>query len=429
MVRGRFFTIQVNYSSWLYYMNIRNISINDYTYTLPEEKIARYPLAERDASKLLVYNQGTISTGTYRNIDHFLLPQSLLVFNNTRVIEARLLFRKESGGMIEIFCLEPGDQYADVTTGMLQPGKVQWKCLIGGASKWKPGQVLQKNIPYNGQAITLEARYIAKQSDCFIIELQWTPTQLSFAEVLHHAGHLPLPPYIKRNVEDSDKDRYQTVYAQWDGSVAAPTAGLHFTPAIFEKLQQKNIHHAFVTLHVGAGTFKPVKSSTMEGHEMHAEFIEVSTALIKDLLQYNGAVYAVGTTSARTLESLYWMGVKIRLTPHIQPDALPVTQWEVYDNLQQYHYTPKEALESLLHWMNTKGLQQLYTKTQILIAPGYICKIIRGLITNFHQPQSTLLLLVAALTGNDWKNIYTYALENDFRFLSYGDGCLINVKM
>ncbi len=406
-------------------MNTRSISISDYTYTLPEEKVARYPLQERDASKLLVYNNGNIAEDIYRNIASYLPENCLLVFNNTRVIEARLLFQKPSGGIIEIFCLEPGDMYADVTTGMLQQGKVQWKCLIGGASKWKSGQVLQKNIQYNNKNILLEARYIEKQTDCFVIELQWTPAHLSFAEILHAAGIIPLPPYIKRNAETTDKERYQTVYAEHDGSVAAPTAGLHFTPAIFEKLLQKNIQHSFVTLHVGAGTFKPVKSETMEGHEMHAEFIDVTKENIEQLLQFSNNTIAVGTTSARTLESLYWMGVKTIVDADIAEDNLQLTQWEVYDKLQQLHFTAKEALESLLRWMDRKSLQRIYSKTQILIAPGYAFKIIKGLVTNFHQPNSTLLLLVAALTGNNWKNIYAYALENDFRFLSYGDGCLI----
>ncbi len=327
--------------------------------------------------------------------------------------------------MIEIFCLEPGDQYADVSTGMLQQGKVQWKCLIGGASKWKTGQVLQKTIHYNNKKIILEARYNAKQNDCFIIDLVWTPSHLSFAEILHHAGIIPLPPYIKRPAETTDQERYQTVYAIQDGSVAAPTAGLHFTAAIFEKLHQRNIHHAFVTLHVGAGTFRPVKSDTMEGHDMHAEFIDVSKETIAALRNNTGNIVAVGTTSARTLESLYWMGVKTIIDPAIHEDKLQLTQWEVYDNLQQHNFSVNDALESLLALMNKKQLQRIFSKTQILIAPGYQFKIIKGLVTNFHQPQSTLLLLVAALTGNDWKKIYGYALDNDFRFLSYGDGCLI----
>jgi S-adenosylmethionine:tRNA ribosyltransferase-isomerase len=406
-------------------MDIRSIYINDYTYTLPEDKIAHHPLAERDASKLLVYKNGNITEDIYRNITSYLPEGSLLVFNNTRVIEARLLFQKPSGGIIEIFCLEPGDEYADVTTGMLQQGNVQWKCLIGGASKWKAGQLLQKIIPCNNETITLEATYTEKQNDCFIIELQWTPLTLSFAEVLHAAGVIPLPPYIKRKAESADKERYQTVYALNDGSVAAPTAGLHFTPAIFRQLEEKHIHRSFVTLHVGAGTFKPVKSATMEGHDMHAEFIDVSKETIAELPRYINDIYAVGTTSARTLESLYWMGVKTTVHPDLQPDQLLVTQWEVYDQLQQNNIPVKDALEHLLGWMDRNKLQRLISKTQILIAPGYHFKMIKGLVTNFHQPQSTLLLLVAALTGNDWKKIYSYALDNDFRFLSYGDGCLI----
>jgi S-adenosylmethionine:tRNA ribosyltransferase-isomerase len=408
-------------------MDTRSISISDYAYTLPEDKIAKYPLPERDASRLLVYRNGKITEDIYRNIDLYLPAGGLLIFNNTRVIEARLLFRKQSGGMIEIFCLEPGDQYADVTTGMQQQGRVQWKCLIGGASKWKAGQVLQKIIQHNHEIITLEAGYTAKQNDCFIIELQWTPVHLSFAEVLHAAGVIPLPPYIRRAAETTDKERYQTVYALQDGSVAAPTGGLHFTPAVFEKLRHKNIHHSFVTLHVGAGTFKPVKSATMEAHDMHAEFMDVSKETIVQLLQYMHHIYAVGTTSARTLESLYWMGVKTFINPAILPGTLAITQWEVYDELKGHNLSSKKSLENLLQWMDKNNMQRIVSKTQILIAPGYTFKIIKGLVTNFHQPQSTLLLLVAALTGQDWKSIYAYALDNNFRFLSYGDGSLLEL--
>jgi S-adenosylmethionine:tRNA ribosyltransferase-isomerase len=405
-------------------MNIRSISISGYTYPLPENKIAHYPLPERDASKLLICQKEKITEDIYRNIANYFPPDSLLVFNNTRVIEARLLFQKQSGGTIEIFCLEPGDQYADTSTGMQQQGKVQWKCLIGGASKWKAGQVLQKNIPVDNGIIILEAKYITKQNDCFIIELQWAPLHLSFAEVLHHAGIIPLPPYIKRAAEPTDKERYQTVYALQDGSVAAPTAGLHFTNEVFEKLKNKNIQTSFVTLHVGAGTFKPVKAATMQQHEMHAEFIDVTKETILQLMQFTNSTYAVGTTSARTLESLYWIGVKTIIEPAINIDQLSLSQWEVYDQLQQHAFPVETALQSLLAWMEKNNLQKLFSKTQILIAPGYLFKMIKGLVTNFHQPQSTLLLLIAALTNN-WKSIYTYALENDFRFLSYGDGCLI----
>ena len=407
-------------------MHPRNISISNYTYTLPAEKIARYPLPERDSSKLLLYRKGQITEDVYRNIDHYLPVNSLLVFNNTRVIEARLLFQKPSGGTIELFCLEPSDEYADISTGMLQAERVQWKCLVGGASKWKPGQVLQKTIADANESVILEARYVTKQSDCFIIEFKWTPAQLSFADVLHFVGVIPLPPYLKRAAEKADAERYQTIYAEENGSVAAPTAGLHFTPFVFEKLRAKPIYTRFVTLHVGAGTFKPVKAETIEGHEMHAEFIDVDKETIEQLRSFAGKIYAVGTTSARTLESLYWMGVKTQIEPAIQPADLFISQWEVYDQLPNSN-SMLEALQSLLNWMNIHQLQRLISKTQILIAPGYQFKIIRGLITNFHQPNSTLLLLVAAITGDDWKKIYTYALEHDFRFLSYGDGCLLEL--
>jgi S-adenosylmethionine:tRNA ribosyltransferase-isomerase len=406
-------------------MNPHIISINDYTYLLPEEKIAKYPLPERDTSRLLVYRNGEITESIYRHIDDCLPKDSLLIFNNTKVVEARLLFQKQSGGSIEIFCLEPHEQYADITTGMLQQGKVLWKCLIGGASKWKPGQVLQKIITNQKETIVLEAGYAARQADCFVIELSWTPAHLSFAEILHVAGLVPLPPYIKRNSETSDKERYQTIYALQDGSVAAPTAGLHFTPLVFEKLEQKNIHSGFVTLHVGAGTFKPVKSTTMADHHMHAEFIDVPDETIRQLLHFPNAVFAVGTTSARTLESLYWMGVKIILNPLIKNEDLFIHQWEVYDELQQHHIPVKKALENLLAWMDKNKLPRILNKTQILIVPGYPFKIIKGLVTNFHQPQSTLLLLVAALIGEDWRKVYDYAGKNNFRFLSYGDGCLL----
>jgi S-adenosylmethionine:tRNA ribosyltransferase-isomerase len=406
----------------------RHIQIKDYTYVLPEEKIARFPLAERHASRLLVHRGNVFTETTYEHIDEQLPPKTLLVFNNTKVVAARILFHKPTGGVIEIFCLEPHPLYHNVQNGMLQQGRVLWKCLIGGASKWKTGQVLEKIIPFQEQNILLEARYIEKQNDGFIIELLWQPHDLSFAEVLQQAGIIPLPPYIKRNAEDSDKERYQTIYAEHHGSVAAPTAGLHFTSTVFNKLHQKNIHHHFVTLHVGAGTFKPVKTATIAEHDMHDEFIQVTVSLIRQLLLYPDTVYAVGTTSLRTLESLYWMGVKINRNPLLTPEQLTILQWEVYDELLLHQVPPEDALESLLLWMNKHGIENLLGKTQLLIAPGYEFKIVRGLITNFHQPQSTLLLLVAAMVGSDWKKLYDYALQNDFRFLSYGDGCLLEVK-
>ena len=406
-------------------MHPKNLSITDFTYDLPAEKIARYPLIERDNSKLLLYKSGSIASSVYKNIAECIPEESLLVFNNTKVVEARLLFQKPTGGVIEIFCLEPADQYTDITTAMLQKGKVQWKCLVGGAAKWKHGMKLQKTIEENGQTFILEASIAGRLADTFIIELSWRPPLLSFAELLHLAGFIPLPPYLHREVEEDDKKRYQTIYARHDGSVAAPTAGLHFTETVFKNLAEKNIQKTFVTLHVGAGTFKPVKANTMDGHEMHEEYIDVSTEVIIDLLNHlSKTIIAVGTTSLRTMESLYWMGVKVINEPTITVEKIAIKQWEPYE-IEHRHIAPKQALSSLLDWMAKNELRRLLTKTQILIAPGYQLKIANGIITNFHQPQSTLLLLIAAIVGDYWKTIYQYALDNEFRFLSYGDGCLL----
>jgi len=306
---------------------------------------------------------------------------------------------------------------------MLQHEKVLWHCLIGGASKWKHGQILEKKIIYNFKDLVLNARYIEKEIDSFIVELSWNDLSLSFAEVLHLFGAIPLPPYIKRETETSDAERYQTVYAHYEGSVAAPTAGLHFTETIFKKLKEKNIQRDFITLHVGAGTFKPVKTEVMKDHEMHAEYFTVSKSLVQNLIAHlDKNIIAVGTTSLRTLESLYWLGVK-RSTVNNQL-SMEITQWEVYDHKEKMIST-KEVLDNLIRWMNEKDLDNLTAKTQIIIAPGYQFKIVNGLITNFHQPQSTLLLLVAAFIGANWKAVYDYALENNFRCLSYGDGSLL----
>jgi S-adenosylmethionine:tRNA ribosyltransferase-isomerase len=399
----------------------RTLSIKNFTYPLPEERIAKYPLAERDASKLLIYKEGNISEDIYKNIADHIPSNSLLVFNDTKVVEARLLFQKQTGGVIEIFCLEPHQQYADITTAMLQQERVLWHCLIGGASKWKHGQILEKKAVYISKELVLHARYIEKLTDSFVVELSWNDRSLSFAEVLHLFGAIPLPPYIKREVEQSDSERYQTVYAQYEGSVAAPTAGLHFTEQVFNSLKEKNIQKDFVTLHVGAGTFKPVKSETMVQHEMHAEYFTVSKNLIQNLIDHlDKNIVAVGTTSLRTLESLYWLGSSM-----VNGEwSNEITQWEVYDrNKKNIH--PKEALISLLNQMDEKGRDNLTAKTQIIIAPGYQFKIANGLVTNFHQPQSTLLLLVAAFIGENWRKVYDYALQNSFRFLSYGDGSLL----
>jgi S-adenosylmethionine:tRNA ribosyltransferase-isomerase len=406
-------------------MHPKELSVHDFTYELPEQKIARYPLPERDSSRLLIYKDGVILEDIYRNIAQQLSPGSLLIFNNTKVVAARLLFQKPTGAVVEIFCLEPPPLYADMTTAMTQKGQVTWICLIGGASKWKPGQILEKRMHFNEQEIVLQARYLGKEQDSFAIELSWTPASLTFAEVLQVAGNIPLPPYIKRTVEQTDSDRYQTIYADTEGSVAAPTAGLHFTNTVFEQFDQKQIHREHVTLHVGAGTFKPVKSETMSGHPMHAEFIDVSVNTIECILQYlHKQITVVGTTSLRTVESLYWLGVKATRQPDCALEELVVHQWDPYE-LNGDPVPPKTALNNLLQYLHKRTLDRIITKTSLLIAPGYTFQIPHALVTNFHQPQSTLLLLVAAFVGADWRKLYTYALENDFRFLSYGDGCLL----
>lgn len=397
----------------------KEIRIKDFDYSLPEERIARFPLEERDASKLLIWDNGRIAEDTYRHLPSHLSPPASLVFNNTRVIEARILFRKPTGGQIEIFTLEPDSQYPDITSAMLQHGQVRWKCLIGGASKWKPGTVLEKKMG----DITLTASMAGQAPDAYLVDLRWDQ-DISFAELLHQAGLIPLPPYLKREVAPADAERYQTIYAKEEGSVAAPTAGLHFTDRVFADLAKKGIHTRYVTLHVGAGTFKPVKADTMEGHVMHAEFIDVSADAIQTFINDKNLI-AVGTTSLRTLETLYWMGVKLALDPSLTPEEAALQQWDVYDKLQ-YHALPRrEALAHLLTYMHERKMDRLVCRTQLLITPGYTARMVKGIITNFHQPQSTLLLLIAALIGPEWKNLYAYALAHDYRFLSYGDGMLI----
>ena len=418
-------------------MDPKEISIADYSYDLPDGTIAYYPLAERDASRLLVYRAGELHEDIYRNIAQHLPEGALLVFNNTRVVEARIVFQKPTGGLIEIFCLEPPPEYGGIAAALTRTGSVRWKCLIGGASKWKPGQVLRKELG----PLILEARWVERVEGAFLIELSWMPADLSFAELLHRAGLVPLPPYIHRTVESTDSERYQTVYARHDGSVAAPTAGLHFTEAIFQELEQRGIQRTFVTLHVGAGTFLPVKTATLGEHPMHIEFIAVRVEVIRELrdrLTTGRPVIAVGTTSARTLESLYWLGARVVADPSVAAENLVVHQWDAYVQggtadrretagraWERSDSGAAEALQALLAWMETRGLKELVTTTQLLITPGYSWKIVAGLVTNFHQPESTLLLLIASLVGEDWRTMYGYALEHGFRFLSYGDGCLL----
>jgi S-adenosylmethionine:tRNA ribosyltransferase-isomerase len=404
-------------------MTPQQISIDDYNYDLPDDRIALHPLAQRDSSKLLVFKNGEIKASTFLQIDEHLPEETLLVFNNTKVINARIKFTKTTGALIEIFCLEPFGNITEYSTVMNATTAVQWKCFVGGAAKWKD-EILEKEITIGTEKLTLFAKKVEKITEAFIIEFFWQPSVFSFAEIIETAGKVPLPPYIKRETDNEDKSRYQTIFALHNGSVAAPTAGLHFSENIFEKLSAKNINKTFVTLHVGAGTFKPVKAATMAEHEMHAEYIDVDIATIENIKNNIGKVAAVGTTSLRTIESLYWFGVKVFNDTGLKD--LLLHQWDVYsDELVNSKCSAQESLEALLTWMKVNNSERIFTKTQILIAPGYSFRVANMFITNFHQPKSTLLLLVAAAIGNDWKKMYDYALQNDFRFLSYGDGNLI----
>lgn len=407
-------------------MHPADISILDYNYHLPDEKIALHPLLQRDASRLLVYKERQITESCFNEIADFIPANSLLVFNNTRVINARLLFTKSTGAKIEIFCLDPAGFITEYSSIMSQTGSSRWKCLIGGAAKWKE-EILEKKIFIDKKEVIVYAKKIEKLSEAYIIEFSWQPAFISFASVIEAAGNTPLPPYIKRSAEKEDADRYQTIFAQRQGSVAAPTAGLHFTEPVFEKLKEKNIEKVFLTLHVGAGTFKPVKAASMKEHEMHAEYIDVDIETISKIKTAAGNIAVTGTTSLRTVETLYWLGVKTLLQPEVQ--KLSLGQWDVYEaDLAASAFSKEEAFESLMTWMKKNNLRNLFTQTQLMIAPGYRFRVASLLITNFHQPQSTLLLLVAAAAGKDWKKLYNYALENDFRFLSYGDSNLIFIK-
>lgn len=398
-------------------------NIDDFDYVLPDERIARYPVTPRHDSKLLVYGKNELLSDRYFNLPSHLPADSLLIINNSKVIEARLLFRKSTGGQVEVFCLEHGDGYPDVSAAMQQKGSVDWICQIGGVKKWKTGPI-ELQFESNGQKQTLYAVQLERLDSGFKIRFNWTDPNLCFAEILHLAGKIPLPPYLNRETEESDKSNYQTVYAKEDGSVAAPTAGLHLTEELFEHLRSKNIQAATLTLHVGAGTFKPVKSKTAEEHDMHAEFIEVRRELLNTLLeQPEQTRVAVGTTSLRTLESLYWMGVKLLQDPQLTLQDLSLTQWEAYSLPQSVSFS--EALNALAHQFENERCDQLLTKTSLMIKPGYRIRSVDAILTNFHQPRSTLLLLIHAFVGNDWKKIYDYALANNYRFLSYGDGSLL----
>ena len=404
-------------------MNPKHIHIADYNYPLPDERIAKYPMAKRDHSKLLVYQHGEVSEDVFYHIASYLPKGAMMVFNNTKVIQARIHFRKETGALIEVFLLEPAVPH-DYELMFQTRGACSWNCLVGNAKKWKEG-MLKREIEIDGEKVVFCAEK-DPLSDGKRISFTWDKDRFSFAEIIDAIGELPIPPYLNRKTEESDKTTYQTVYSKIKGSVAAPTAGLHFTDDVLHAIDEHGIDREEVTLHVGAGTFKPVKSEEIEGHEMHTEYISVKRQTIEKLLAHDCSTIAVGTTSVRTLESLYYIGVKLCRNPQLDEADLHVNQWEPYEVAEQgCTISPHDALQALLYMMVARRMETLHTSTQIIIAPGYEYKIVKMLVTNFHQPQSTLLLLVSAFVKGDWHKIYDYALAHDFRFLSYGDSSLL----
>jgi len=408
---------------------VKEISIEDYSYDLPDERIAKYPADPRDASRLLLYRSGDISSSRFYRLPDCLPDDTMLVYNNTRVIHARLFFYKESGARVEIFCLEPLAP-ADYARNFQARGCCEWQCLVGNLKKWKSGMLLQR-LKVGDRPCTLQAEHLGSHDKAQHIRFSWEPADLAFGDLLEAAGQIPIPPYLNRESEKSDETTYQTIYSRIEGSVAAPTAGLHFTPEVLAAIDKKGIPRREVTLHVSASTFQPVKSAQMEGHPMHVEFISVERTLIEDLLHIGRSVTAVGTTSVRTLESLYWFGVHL-LEEAAEPNSEPVAeetedwvldQWYPYEDHEDFPV--RTALQALLDWMDDRGRAAFHGSTRLLIAPGYRFRIVRAMLTNFHQPKSTLLLLVSAFVGDDWQRIYRYALDNDFRFLSYGDSSLL----
>ncbi len=402
-------------------METRHIHIRDYDYPLPDGRIAKFPLAERDSSKLLVYDHGEIGEDTFCNLPTHLPSGALMVFNNTKVIQARIHFRKETGALIEVFLLEPAAP-ADYEQMFQATGRCSWYCLVGNLKKWKDGR-LSRLFSVGGRDVCLTVERVGEKHTSQRIDFSWDAADVPFAEILDAIGELPIPPYLNRKTEESDKTTYQTVYSKVKGSVAAPTAGLHFTDRVLASIDARGIEREELTLHVGAGTFKPVKSDEIAGHEMHTEYICVHRHTIERLIAHNGQAIAVGTTSVRTLESLYYMGLRLSRNPGLTEEQLHIGQWEPYDTVASL--APVEALRCLLGFLDRHGLSSLHTSTQIMIAPGYDYKIVKMLVTNFHQPQSTLLLLVSAFVHGDWRRIYDYALAHDFRFLSYGDSSLL----
>lgn len=399
----------------------QDIAIEDFNYDLPDERIAKFPLEKRDESKLLLYRNGEISHAIFKQIPDYLNEGDLLVCNNTRVIQARLVFHKETGARIEVFCLEPIRPHDYVLT-FQTTGECVWKCMVGNASKWKPGTILEKSVKVNDKEIIFKAEKQEAVGNAYYVRFFWEDETVNFASILDAFGVLPIPPYLHRETVDRDKITYQTVYSKIKGSVAAPTAGLHFTPEVFDALSKKNIHCEEVTLHVGAGTFQPVKSETIGDHEMHTEWISVQKSVVEKIRKA-GKVIAVGTTSVRTLESLYYIGCQLAENPNLNETELKVTQWMPYNS--GYKLSTEESLDAILAYMEKHELETISADTQIIIVPGYNFHIVKAIITNFHQPQSTLLLLISAFVGEDWKKMYDYAMKNDFRFLSYGDSSLL----
>jgi S-adenosylmethionine:tRNA ribosyltransferase-isomerase len=400
---------------------MKNIDINEYDYNLPEDKIAQYPVSERDMSKLLIYKECRISKDIFTNISDYIPPDSLLVFNNSRVIHARLIFNKDTGAKIEILCLEPISP-VDYEESLRSTETVEWNCIVGNLKKWKRGKIYIPFI-YRGKNFILAAEKLSQENESCRVRFTWNCRNLSFSDLIESTGHIPLPPYITREDEADDKKRYQTIYSRVNGSVAAPTAGLHFTDSVVEKLKGKGINSVWITLHVGAGTFLPIKAGRINEHTMHSEQFFVTKDTIKLLLSYHGKIIPVGTTSARTLESLYWLGVKLIEIPNNLISCLSLEQWEPY--YMRSDITVNDSLNALLNYLNNHKFTSVNARTSLMIIPGYNFRMINGIVTNFHQPKSTLLLLISALVGTTWKDIYKFALENNFRFLSYGDSSFL----
>jgi len=400
---------------------IFDVNIDDFNYDLPEERIAQHPVKERDNSKLLVYNKGNISKDKFRNIYKYIPGDSLVVFNNTRVIKARIIFRKETGAYIEVFCLEPLSP-CEYDRSFGSRGPVEWKCIVGNLKKWKSG-ILHTEFDFNSRRYRLCAQKICEEGEAWRIQFSWNSSGINFGEVIESVGRIPLPPYVKREDEDDDYIRYQTIYSTVKGSVAAPTAGLHFTKEVLGHIYNKGIKSVELTLHVGAGTFQPVKVRNISHHEMHCEHFFITGNTIEEMLVNHGKIIAVGTTTARTLESLYWLGVKVISGLPESDSDLFIGQFEHYTQLNEV--SVKESLEALLKFISKSNTTVLHASTKMMILPGYEFRMIKGMVTNFHQPKSTLLLLISAWAGSDWKKIYNFALENDFRFLSYGDSSLL----